>query len=745
MHPVSAPDESDGFVRVDVTGGAGENRYVWIDAAADTISSTDYKYSSVITDQRAGKYTLFVTDKYDNTISTEVDILAPSEALRLDAAKYKDQDCNEISDGYVLLSAVGGWGDYRYAHYVEAQADSNISYSNMSMYSNLSAGEHYFYTVDKYGKRAELTVTIGKPDVLRAAVAKIEDVKCKDGADGQILFNIFGGNNSYYLREKGANFFWIAGNTATDLPAGVHTFEFTDNLDCVCADTISVTITEPDSLLFESIDVTHTICAEDNGKIITSLKGGTRPYSYEWRDGQSLVVGADSVITNLKQSAQYRLFVTDGNGCTQYLERFIESSSRPRITEVEISPVLCYGGSTGSAKIISVEASVPYAPCSFVWSNGSTDSFAENLSKGRYSITVEDTNGCYTAYYLDVTQPDSLYLLIAASKDPHCFGYSDGWIKTETRGGKGAYTYLWSTGATTSDIDSLINGDYHVRVTDENGCYYDREITLVEPSYQSIYLGDDVVMCPGNTHVIDGGDYKSYRWYTDSSDNIFSDRYFGATQAAHYYLEAKDERDCSAWGDVDVTIGSSALIADMLLPSEAEVGDTIYVIEISNINVDRIEWLYDSVSFSHLSIEADDIYSGSHILPLLCNEEGVYIIGLNVYSGGCYSPASKEIEIISRSDTGILEAWGMEPLIKKAGAYPNPTTGDFTVEIKLRERHEVNLKLFDLVSGTILSDQTVKEQDNYTLNYNKNRLSKGQYVLTVTAGSERRQVKIIVQ
>ncbi|MDR2556084.1 MAG: T9SS type A sorting domain-containing protein, partial [Bacteroidales bacterium] len=96
-------------------------------------------------------------------------------------------------------------------------------------------------------------------------------------------------------------------------------------------------------------------------------------------------------------------------------------------------------------------------------------------------------------------------------------------------------------------------------------------------------------------------------------------------------------------------------------------------------------------------------------------------------------------------DTSGAEVWGISPLIKSASVYPNPTNGSFTVEIILRENAEVNLKLFDLTYGKMVNEHTEKGLSTCNINYGRNNLHKGAYVLTVTAGKERRQIKIIVQ
>ena len=740
--PTSAPGGSDGSISVEIQGGAGENTFVWTDEQGTVLSSSSDEYSTQLSNLPAGKYTLTVTDKYGNMISKELEVLAPEEALLLTALEQKNQSCNGTVDAYAIILAVGGWGDYRYAHYRQP-VNNNLEYSNTEVYPDLETGEHYFYVVDKYGKTAELKITVTEPDVLRASVANVENVKCKGDVNGQITFNISGGNTPYYFKEQSATI-WQKGNVSNYLPAGKYSFAFTDSLQCACLDTLTVTIAEPDSLLFQNIDVTHTTCGEDNGRISVSLKGGTRPYTYQWKDAGGNIIGMDSVINNLKQNALYRLYVTDKNGCTQYMEQLIKPSKSPRITSVKTTDVLCYGGATGSARIAAAEAGEPYSPYTFSWSNGKTGDSIANLPAGRYSVTITDGNNCATTYYFDIAQPDSLYLLITDYREPHCFGYSDGYVHTKTIGGAGGYTYLWSNGAKTSNIDSIPKGDYWVRVTDTNGCTDEKHITLNEPDYQHIDLGKDVLMCPGNTYVIDAGNYTSYRWFTDKGD-ISKERYLSVTEENRYYLEAKTPDGCSAWGDIGIMIGNDALQSDMLLASEAAVGDTLVIFELSNLPLDSLKWEYDPTVFERIGI-SDDLYDLPYVLELRCLQTGIYNVALSAYSGGCYSPAVKQVEIVEAGDNEEDDSWGAkEPLIQSLKQYPNPSNGVFTVELELREAADARFIIFEVASGICLNQRTETGSSYYRENYSLTNLQSGVYVLIVTAGNERRQVKMIIK
>jgi len=739
--PVSTPRGSDGSISVEVQGGAGGNTFVWTDEQGNILPSTDDEYSTQLTNLPAGKYKLTVTDRYGNTITKEIEVPAPVETLQLTVLKQKNQSCNGTVDAYVILSAIGGWGDYRYAHYRQP-VNNNLEYSNAEVYPDLETGEHYFYVVDKYGVTAQLKITVTEPDVLRASVASVENVKCKDDANGQITFNITGGNPPYYFRESNATV-WQKGAIATNFPAGEYTFEFTDSLQCTSPDILAVTVTEPDSLLFEIVEVTHTTCGENNGQIEVSLKGGTRPYAYQWKDPEDNVIGTDSTIIDLHQNTLYRLYATDKNGCTQSLEQLIQPSKSPRITGVETTNVSCYGDSTGSARITAVEVGEPDSPCTFIWSNGTTGDSTGNLPAGRHSVTITDENSCASTYYFDITQPDSLYLLITDYLEPHCFGYSDGYIHTQTFGGAGGYTYEWSNGATTPNIDSIPQGDYWVRVTDANGCMFEKQFTLNEPPYQHIDLGEDVLMCPGNTHVIDGGNYVSYRWFTDKGD-ISNERYLSVAEENRYYLEAKTPDGCSAWGDIGVSIGNNALLSDMLLASEAAVGDTLVIFELSNLPLDSLKWNYDPIAFEQISID-DEFYDLPYVLELRCLQTGIYNIGLTGYSGGCFSTAIKQVEIVTAEEQEEENLWGAkEPLIQSLKQYPNPSNGIFTVELELREAADAKFTVFEVASGVCLNQRTATGSSYYKESYNLSNLQTGVYVLIVTAGNERRQVKMII-
>jgi hypothetical protein len=335
-----------------------------------------------------------------------------------------------------------------------------------------------------------------------------------------------------------------------------------------------------------------------------------------------------------------------------------------------------------------------------------------------------------------------LYLFATEVRTPHCYGYTDGRILTGALGGVPAYIYQWSNGATTPDVENLAKGNYNIAVTDANGCVYQKSFILEEPDAQTVDLGEDVVICPGNTHLLDGKDYLAYRWYT-AAGNISNERYLYVREAGRYFLEATDARGCPVFGEVNVAIGNNALKADFLLPSGAALGDTIMIFELSNMALDSLRWEYDRTAFERVFWSSD--YDYSYILSLLSVEPGLHNIDLYAYSGGCYSRATKSIDVdTQRAPVAVPGMANAAPLITAVKLYPNPNNAVFAVEIKLREAVDVRLVLFSVVPGTRMNDRTERGSDYYHISYNLSQLNTGVYVMMVMAGDERQLIKFIV-
>ncbi len=116
------------------------------------------------------------------------------------------------------------------------------------------------------------------------------------------------------------------------------------------------------------------------------------------------------------------------------------------------------------------------APYMFIWSSGDTTFQITDLSPGNYVVTITDQDGCTYSDSAAVQQgidpgsPCSTFTLNLQTTDESILNGNDGSILALPSGGTSPYTYTWSSGQSTSEIQNLSVGGYDVTVTDANGC-----------------------------------------------------------------------------------------------------------------------------------------------------------------------------------------------------------------------------------------------------------------------------------
>ena len=99
-----------------------------------------------------------------------------------------------------------------------------------------------------------------------------------------------------------------------------------------------------------------------------------------------------------------------------------------------------------------------------------------NLSSGLYTVTVTDAAGC-TAQKTFMLSNSTLISATSILKHTTC-NQITGSIDITPSGGIAPYTFLWSTGATTEDIQNVGAGTYSVTITDAAGCSTKKNYTL---------------------------------------------------------------------------------------------------------------------------------------------------------------------------------------------------------------------------------------------------------------------------
>jgi hypothetical protein len=154
---------------------------------------------------------------------------------------------------------------------------------------------------------------------------------------------------------------------------------------------------------------------------------------------------------------------------------------------------------TATANVTGGTANFTYS-----WSNTATAASLSGLSASQYCVTVTDANGC-TASACGIVSSFSCgnFGVTVSATDATTVGGSDGSATSTVSNGTSPYTYLWSNGATTSDISGITQGIYTVTVTDSLGCQAIGSATVSEPSCAGFSATTTTVNASGAT-VADG-------------------------------------------------------------------------------------------------------------------------------------------------------------------------------------------------------------------------------------------------
>lgn len=387
------------------------------------------------------------------TVCQEVTVQADVTAILVNH-NATDNICFGGADGSVDLNVVGGTGGYTYQWSGPngfESADQNIS--------GLPAGIYEVLITDSEGNSVSYSIEIFEPQPLELQATELIMVGCFGGQDGQISVEANGGTPPYsYLWTNGATSEAIA-----QLVPGTYGVLVTDANGCQ-VDMVNYVIEEPEPVVVDAV-VQDILCFGDqDGQITLETSGGTPPYSYAWTNGATA-----GTIEQLPPGT-YGVMVTDANGCQYEIDNFVIDEPSPVVVETNVFELLCFGDESG---IITTDVSGGTTPYTYMWSTGTQDPGIENVVAGTYAVTVSDANGCVAVSEdLQVNEPPIIQINSISIVHASASSANDGNIDIEVIGGVPPYTYTWSNGETSEDLEAVEPGVYSVIVTDANGCVF---------------------------------------------------------------------------------------------------------------------------------------------------------------------------------------------------------------------------------------------------------------------------------
>ena len=509
---VSCFGGSNGTVNLSVTGGTPAYTFSWNNGA------TTEDLSNV----PAGNYTVAVTDDNGCATTTSVIVTEPT-ALNL-STTFDPVSCNGGTDGAINLTVSGGTPNYTYLW------SNNATTQDIS---NLVAGIYTVTVTDANGCTATTTVEVSQATTIEVTATSTPAL-CFGTATGSVTLDVTGGTPGY-------SFNWSNGATTqnlTNVAAGTYAYTVTDVNNCQKVGTVSVG--QPTDLVLTA-SVNNVSCFQGNdGAINLTVSGGTPGYTFLWSNGET------TEDINTLTAGTYVVTVTDANGCTKVLSRTVTEPALLNPTAI-VDDVNCFGGNDGSINLTVNGGTTPYT---YIWSNGATSQDISNLIAGTYTVTVTDAKGCTAIYTAEVAQPTALTATATATPVVACTGGSNGSIDLTPDGGTPNYTYLWSNGATTQDLNNLAAGTYTVTVRDANNCTFVLPVLVPQLSDLDVTVNVTDVTCNGGNDgaiditVVGGLDPYSYNWQHIPGNNNPED--LSNLSAGNYSLTITDANGCTA-------------------------------------------------------------------------------------------------------------------------------------------------------------------------------------------------------
>lgn len=406
-----------------------------------------------------------------------------------------------------------------------------------------------------------------------------------------------------------------------------------------------------------------------------------------WCDEDSTnFVGTDTLIEN---GGWFYIFAEDTvKGCTNYGKVLIfEDFGQP---DVSINPTTALNCSNDSL-ILNATTLVGD---SLIWTGSLIPSSSNPLivfDPGWYSITAIDSlNGCSRLDSIEIIADNSIDV-IAGNDTIACnqelIPFSASYI-----GSISGITYAWNNGSTdalsfyTAGLDSIIV----VEVNGDGGCYGSDTVRMDIPpipiieftGYQPCgdgatgqIVGDPLSGLAPFNYSIDGG-------ITYQTTPVFTGLGFGT-----YPIWVKDSLSCDYEFEAIIDQSSALPEPEFLFSTYNFATDTVVIIDVSNPPTDSTVWEFPT---ELMVLDSNDL-SPMLLLP----DTGSFEIIMHAWYGTCEVITSKLI-YASPFDSSSASFYNQNG-IKSIELYPNPTTGEFTVNIEFYKSQRAAISLQDML------------------------------------------------
>ncbi len=352
----------------------------------------------------------------------------------------------------------------------------------------------------------------------------------------------------------GLSYLWSNNATSQSINAtlsGSYSVTVTNANGCTATSSNTVTVSNAPSATITPNGPT-TFCI--GGSVTLSAPAGL---TYTWSNSAS----TQSITTS--QNGTYSVTVSNGT-CTATSSVTVSVVSSPSATITPSgSTTFCTGGS------VTLSAPSGY---NYTWSTNANNATTQSVTitaAGTYNVTVSAGASCSATSSATVTVNTPPTVTISAS-GPTTFCTGGNVTLTASSG----QSYLWSNGATQSNINATQDGTYNVTVTSANGCSgtASQQVTVVATPSATITPASTTALCPGSTVVLSAPAGFTYLWSNGGTAQTIT------AQLAGTYSVTVSSGSCTANSSITVTaLTAPSAVVTPAGPITACAGTTITI------------------------------------------------------------------------------------------------------------------------------------------------------------------------
>ncbi|MEQ1744979.1 MAG: FG-GAP-like repeat-containing protein [Saprospiraceae bacterium] len=564
---------ANGSIAVTLSGGTPGFAFLWENNATTPVRAN----------LGPGQYTLTVSFASGKcSISRDFKLIEPS-ALLSNGTTTTPACPGKANGSAVFLGAAQGTPPYTLMWSTGSAAPDQ---------QNLSAGTYALTVTDANGCTRTDSATVPEHPGTHLSTAPKPPL-CAGGTDGSIDLTVAGGTAPFI-------FSWSNGQTAEDptgLSAGQYALTSTDAVGCTAV--ISVELSQPSALSVQVVVAADT-CELSTGSLSTTTTGGTAPYTFFWKNGQT-----QPALTALTEGA-YPLTVTDGNGCTKTLALEVPAHGKTPILSPFSGTITCAQPTT------SIGVTHNQNQLTFAWAGpqGALPNQPVHTVSvpGTYAVTATNSFGCKTDVNVTVYEDREIPVADAgaASITVPCGAVSTLLNGSGSTSGPDFENRWRGTAGSTVLLDTLAlvisayqPGLYvHSVLNTANGCSDTDSVWVAWEAQVVAAVAVDSISCFGENDgriVLQGvsGGSPPYRYSVDGS-TFSANNVFPALPPGTYPLRVRDASGCQWQGVVTLTEPPQLLVRLFASDTVIQLGrplDLVAVPDPPGVVLGGVVWL----------------------------------------------------------------------------------------------------------------------------------------------------------